>query len=458
MRVLLTVRLLNAAAPKDGRRTFIEDAQQPGLVFCVTRTTRVWYLVVWRRRKKVRVLLGYYQVPGEPPPMRRKDAPLLGLREARDAAARELQRSDRGVGTAASRGAGTVAQLLERHIAAKAVLSPRTGRPARPETLRRWRRYLDAYILGTPLPEGARKDKRWPERVAAPFAHLPAADLTRAQTREWLIPITARAPVVALNLTKMLKTAWAWALSPMELLAWNDLASLEAPTATPVNERFLDPRECGALWRALHETRDRTQMSEAILLLMLTGVRKRMVLEMRVEQMEGLDSERAAQWTIAPEGTKSHRMHLVPLVGAALEIVRRRVAAATAAGRSHLFPADPARLRVREGNDLPMSWSTEGMYIIRKRMAELYGKTVAPWRPHSLRHTMRTHMEDELDISTKVAKLLLMHARKGRERVYNQGLLLDRRRVALTRWESWLRVQAGETKVADVVSIESGRR
>lgn len=441
MRIRLTSQNVNTLPPVGGKRTAYEDVQTPGLVYRVSRRTRAWYLFVNRRGKKECVLLGYYQVPGGPPPMRRVDGPLLTLKQARDAVSVELQKADRGVGTVAQRGAGTVAELVHSAIQAKAVLNSQK-RASRPVTIGGYMNLWNVHIAGTPRPpgRGPRKRKGKPfVRTRAPFADLPAGDLTRLMVRTWIAPIAARTPTTANALTKLMKLSYAWAEGE-ELLGENQLLSLKLPAPKATRGRYLSTAECRALWIALAELRLHT-LADATSLLMLTGVRRRNVLEMRVFQFEDLDGAGGnawpgPRWMLGEAGTKSWRPHVVPLCQQAVEIVQRRIAFARKHGLTYLFPIGGERF----GEDQPRGWSSKWDRQLMSHVQAIYGAEtpMAPWTVHTIRHTIRTHLSGSLRIPDDVARLVTMHSRGGVDGIYNLAELLDQRRVALVQWADWL--------------------
>ncbi len=458
MRLRLTSINVPKLAPPEGTgRAEYEDQLCPGLVLRISRgarrITRTWLLVFYRRRKKVRLLLGYYQKPGERAPFRRRDAPLLGLEEARTRAVEMLKRADRGIDAAAQRSLGSVADLVESCIAAKAHLGEMHKKPCRPATLANWQRDFKGQIK------------------TAPFADTPASDLQRSEVRLWLAPIIARAPHIATSSLRLLKMAYNWA-TRNEMMPASPLGPIVFRAGRSSPSRFLNVQELRAIWLALAELRKREHESiarrgrlhlpyaDVAALLLLTGVRRRMVLEMRRADIELEGSE--PKWMIDASSTKGHRTHVVPLSPQAVAIIKPRLAENSSP--TYVFP--------KVASERPMGWSprwvreqlkavTQDVYfrLTATRLPEERARVViANWTIHELRHTIRTHLCGSLKISDDVARLILMHKRAGMDAIYNLAELLDERRAALVAWGAWLDQLIAKRKAADVVSISRSRR
>ena len=63
---------------------------------------------------------------------------------------------------------------------------------------------------------------------------------------------------------------------------------------------------------------------------------------------------------------------------------------------------------------------------------------VPPWTIHQLRHTVRTHLREQLGIRDDAAELIVGHVRRGVAGTYNRSELLEERRAALVAWAEWL--------------------
>jgi integrase len=63
------------------------------------------------------------------------------------------------------------------------------------------------------------------------------------------------------------------------------------------------------------------------------------------------------------------------------------------------------------------------------------------WTIHGIRHTVATHMREDLKIQREVVSLVLGHTLAGptATRIYDRSEMLPERRAALTAWADWLR-------------------
>jgi integrase len=324
----------------------------------------------------------------------------------------------------------------------------------RPSTRKEWSRLAEAEIVKA-------------------FGARQAADLTRAEIREWCESIRdgerswrddggQAAPYTANRAFELLRRVYSWAVGK-DLLAASPFVGLELPSEEAQSERVLSRDELRALLRALdacpreHEAYRALWAfyADATRLLLLTCVRRAAVLGLRRGELEDLDGAEP-RWAIpgGAEGrSKSGRAHVVPLSPPALAVIRRRL---TAVRGEYLFPVN----RYHSGEDRPASWPSG--YVadlraetLRQLRAELLDEkaTIPKWRVHDLRHTAATHLREDLGVSSEVVSHLLGHTPPGARvtRVYNRAELLPERRAALVAWGAWLeRLAAGEAKGADI--------
>ena len=88
-------------------------------------------------------------------------------------------------------------------------------------------------------------------------------------------------------------------------------------------DRVLTPDEINAVWRAANEVGG--DFADVLKLGLLTGLRLRNVLHARADHIHLNEKT----WTIPKSEMKAGRDHVVPLSDIALEIVKRRIEAAT---------------------------------------------------------------------------------------------------------------------------------
>jgi integrase len=349
---------------------------------------------------------------------------------------RDHDRDPRGQRTA-SKAASTlsVAKLVERCIAdLEAGGGGRREMPLRPATSKEWRR-IAAVEIGPAI--GAR----------------PAAELQRHEVRELLGGIGSR--YVANNALTLLRRSYSWGIDA-DLVTSSPCERIPKPKAIEASGRALMRDEIR--WLAWALEGDLSQLADIIRLLQFTGVRLSMVLGARRQEIEELDGKEP-RWTI-PGGwagrSKSGRSHVVPLSPSAVAVVKRRLEAHTG---DCLFRS----LR----KDAPLTWPSEYVAEIRARMAaamlvdlaarqdvgldQARDQQIDRWTIHNLRHTIGTHMLEDLHVARAVVSHILGHAQKGpvATRIYDRSELLPQRRAALVSWAAWVLAAANEEKASD---------
>jgi integrase len=269
------------------------------------------------------------------------------------------------------------------------------------------------------------------------FGRRAAVTLTRREIRAWAEKKAKYAPYVANRAFGLLRRIYSFGVGHDQIPA-SPFPYLKPPSSEQASDRVLSAVELWALREALRQMP--TSGSDVVRLLMLTGVRRAMVLGARREEFEGLDGLRP-QWVI-PGGfegrTKSKREHVVPLSRQARALVLERMRASDG---NELFPAGEARRGVRAVS-VTKVWRSQYVEFLRARVDRILteaGADPAPrWTIHNLRHTTRTHMREQLDVADDVAELILGHTRGGVEGIYNRAKLLKERRAALDRWADYL--------------------
>ncbi len=331
--------------------------------------------------------------------------------------------------------------------------------PLRPTTAKEWRRLASVEITPTLR-----------ERLAV--------ELTKGEVREWSREIARRSAYTANRAFEVLRRAYTWGLGE-DLLDRTPFVGLSKPGVEEQSDRVLSADEIRAVWLALDalatETpgewanipakaqarrhAERLAYVDATRLLFLTGVRRDMVLGAKLREFTGLDDAESS-WAI-PGGfegrSKSGRVHVVPLSRSAAEIIRRRVEVVKGEA---LFPVT-RRGAITEGSvDAGMSWSSKFVAALKARAEQELGAPIPRWRIHDLRHTIGTHLREDLKVSSEVVSMLLGHTPEGPRvsRVYNRAELLPERRAALTAWAAWVERIASERKGAAVLPMRSKAR
>lgn len=146
-----------------------------------------------------------------------------------------------------------------------------------------------------------------------------AADLKRADVVMVLDELGARAPISANRVQAVTSAMFSWAVD-QGLLEANPIIGLAKRGVERAKDRTLSDDEIRRLWSATGTMIDAYR--DTLRLMLLTGQRSGECAGIRAEEID-IESE---VWTIPAERVKNKREQLVPLVGEALEIVRRLLA------------------------------------------------------------------------------------------------------------------------------------
>jgi integrase len=173
--------------------------------------------------------------------------------------------------------------------------------------------------------------------------------------------------------------------------------------------------------RALHASHVGEPIMLAFEFLILTATRTSEVLQAKWPE---IDTEQAV-WVIPAERMKAGREHRVPLAGRCLEILAR--AQELAAGSDHVFPGRSARK--------PMS---NMVFLMTLRRMNL--KVTA----HGFRSAFRDWAAERTNFPREVCEMSLAHTIKDKtEAAYRRGDLLDRRRLLMNAWGSYVTTGSG---------------
>jgi integrase len=462
--VKLTRQLVKSLPARADKPTEYRDELEDGLVLLVQPSGhRAFYCAYSIGRRTKRLLLG---VPSD-------DYTLAKAREeTRKARAKILAGQNPH---AERRQARQQAALLVGDL----VASMLEGVELKASTAREWARLRDAELT--------------------PLLQLPAGDLSRAEIRAWKAPIEKRSRSTAKHAFEVLRRAYTWGLK-MELVTANPCVGIDTLKIRS-SDRVLSTPEIRALWTALNFLGE-DAYPDAVRLLLLTGVRKEMVLGAEEREFEALDGPAAwrtfegaaswPRWTIpgGPLGrVKGGRDHVVPLSPQAVAVVRRRLAAAQGgylfpkfSAASNLPPEKVAWLNrvldakllsqheaawlldiwqsdvsdIRLGRrsrgekttghmEISSAWvrTLKASVIWRLRRELGHGRRawMARWKLHELRHTLATHMREDLGVDRNVVALILSHVQTGggaATKIYDRAELLEERRAALVAWGAWV--------------------
>lgn len=210
--------------------------------------------------------------------------------------------------------------------------------------------------------------------------------------------------------------------------------------------------ELGSVWTinstkkrhiaALRKRRFMEAEADALRLLLLTGARASEVTDMPWSEVD-LDE---AIWVLPAERSKNKRDHLVPLVPAAVELLRRRKETADS---EYVFPNSAGTHLVDKNLSRPLKQ-------VCLRMTA-YGVDITPFTPHALRRTVETGMAASR-VPKEYRDRVLNHVDNSVGGVhYNVYDYADEKREAL---EKWVRRLEGllTDAVATVVPMPARKR
>jgi integrase len=189
----------------------------------------------------------------------------------------------------------------------------------------------------------------------------------------------------------------------------------------------LTDRELAAVWQACGDD----DYGRILKLLALTGCRRD---EIGALKWGEIDFDTGVM-TLPPERVKNGRTLSLPLPAPALTILR---SVPCRDGRAHIFGAHGFT-----------SWSVMTKQLHARIAAT--GASLAPWRLHDLRRTMRTNL-GKLGVRPDVAEMCIGHVRKGMIAIYDRYRYESEIAAALARWAEHLMaiVEGRESKVVSL--------
>jgi len=368
------IRSLRAAP---GQRLLVYDAKARGLCLRITSGTRSWSFIYRPKgsSRQRRLTIGDYPAWS-----------LAAAREKAWALRRQVQDGhDPLVEVRTSRDALTVAGLIERFL----------NRYAKAK-LRSWRDY-EAVLNRDVIP--VLGDRR-------------ADSVQRTDIADLLDTVAGRAPVLANRLQNTISSVFSWAVSE-GLVSANPVAGLRKRTKETAKERVLSDAEIRSFWEATESAAP--AFRDTLRLILLTGQRPGECAGIRGEEVD----EATGVWTLPAERTKNKIQHSIPLVGGALQIVRRLLEA-----RGHHGPL----IVTPRGKALSSQNLAKAMEALRA------GRFADPVTPHDLRRTAATLL-GRLDIDQMTIGRVLNHASTTKATVtgsvYDRHNYLPQKRRAL---------------------------
>lgn len=279
----------------------------------------------------------------------------------------------------------------------------------------------------------AERSRREDERIIGhdllpAWKGLLVKEITRRDIRTVIDAVAKRGPVMANRTVALISKLLNFAVQEEIIETIPPLKGLRVKESA--RERVLSEDEIAAFWLALEaDGRDAADFFE---LSLLTAQREGEIHDMTTGE---LDLERG-WWSLPGSRTKSGRPHRVPLVGRALEILKRRAAAS---GDGYIFP-----------------WSHDGRPNVSRELRPIReAAKLEHFTVHDLRRTAASHLA-RLGIAESTISKILNHAPKGvTAQVYNQYGYDAEKRAALLQWDRELtRITTGD-QIADrkVVAI-----
>lgn len=315
--------------------------------------------------------------------------------------------------------------------------------------------YLAEHVHRHRAKKGADEIERMFSKMLDTVEGLPAADITRSQAFDLIQLFAGSAPVQAGKLRTELGAAWDHALDAGRL-----------PNTTPnwwrlilrgkirskgkrINgknigtaKRVLSEVEVGELIRWLPNFTD--IIADALVMYLWTGTRG-------AENVAVLGEEVTEEadgwwWTVPKEKTKNARHEdatdlRVPLVGRALEVIRRRM---EWYGKGPLFPAKKSGPPTSiEQNTIQTRIYYHQPYCQTRPTMKRARLTVTHWTPHDLRRTTRTLLA-RLGCPSDTGEVIIGHMLGGSEGIYNLYAYDAERRVWLTKVSDHLECLAAQ--------------
>lgn len=419
-----------AKALQPGEHIIVDDAPGLRLVARASRTTWLYRYKSPVDERMRQVAIGHWPEMGYPAALAVWDQ----LRRRRDSGEDLAKEKKRSVKVAAAQSAAraaegvyTVGQLIED--------------------------YLQGHIERHRKPKGAAEARRLLVDYTTKLQPLEPGQVTRALAFGLLETVASHAPVLANTLRTELGAAWEYALDagriPEDVPNWwrqilrgklRSRGKIVKGEHQGVKKRALQPAEVGKLIRFLPNFS--TLISDLLILYLWTGARGAEIVAMSGAEIT--DEPDGVWWTVPRERLKMARNESltdlrVPLVGRALDVVRRR---REEHGTGFLFPSRPgAAVRHVEQKVLGVAiWAarpdtpTPYENSMRQRLQ------MEPWAPHDLRRTVRTQLaalKCPADVGESVLGHILPEATYNRHQ-YDQ----ERRAWLLTLSAHWEQLAA----------------
>lgn len=315
--------------------------------------------------------------------------------------------------------------------------------------------YLAGHVDRHRKPKGAIEARRLMTKYTDTIAAVAAVDVKRSQAFSLLETLAARAPVLANTLRTELGAAWDYALDagriPEETPNWwrqilrGKLRSKGKIVGGKHQGRQLRSLGGAEVAQLIGFLPNFTAVNDDLLTLYLwTGARGGEIVQMCGDEIT--QESDGWWWTVPREKLKMSRHDLVtdlrvPLIGRALQVVRRR---RSVHGTGYLFPARPgsSTAHVEQKVVGVAVWAVRPTTPTRPGTASKPRLDLPTWAPHDLRRTVRTTLAS-LGCPDEVGEAVLGHMPAGVLGTYNRHSYDAERRAWLVKLsEHWERLAA----------------
>jgi integrase len=254
--------------------------------------------------------------------------------------------------------------------------------------------------------------------------------------------IADRAPIMANRTLAHIRKLFNWAVA-RDIIAASPCAGVEPPASENSRDRVLTDDELRLVWNAADV--DGWPFGPVVKLMILTGQREGEIAGMRWKEVD-LD---ARIWTLPASRVKNDEMHTVPLVDAAVDIIKALPRIKTDGG--FVFAG-------RHGQPVT-GFSRAKDRIDTATTKANKEKPLPAWVFHDLRRTMASGMA-RLGIQLPVIEKILNH-RSGTFRgivgVYQRHTFAEEKRTALSAWASHVETVVSGKQTTNVIHLHSSK-
>jgi integrase len=274
-------------------------------------------------------------------------------------------------------------------------------------------------------------------RTLMPILQRYAADICRRDIREILDAMVDQGKGREAEKRRQVCTAmFRWALS-QDIVEVDPSAGLKAYDPGTPRDRVLTVEEIETLWKWLDSDTVPPDVADILRLELLTGARCGEICGLRAEEIDPLKWI----WTLPVARSKNARQRITPIVGAAREILERR-----------LSEIENGQLFVT-GTGSIMTSAHVGHYLLT-RGARL---PIVKFTSHDLRRTFATKLV-EMGVALDLVAAILGHESGGKDtrtlvRHYVRTDLLEHKAHALRAWDERLRIIITGEETAKVVRL-----